>query len=63
MNGHATGLLTAWDERWRRAAAAMGAAKNTAVFLLKVYPMLPSRPLDRITPRPLIEAVDRKSVV
>jgi hypothetical protein len=31
------------------------AAARTAVCLLKVYPMLPSRPLDWVTPRPVVE--------
>jgi hypothetical protein len=31
------------------------AAAKTAVLLLKVYPMLPSRPLDWVTPRPVVE--------
>jgi hypothetical protein len=31
------------------------AAAKTAVCLLKVYPMLPSRPLDWVTPRPVVE--------
>ena len=31
------------------------AAAKTAVCLLKIYPMLPSRPLDRVTPRPVVE--------
>lgn len=39
--------------RPRRAGAR--AAAKTAVFLLKVFPMLPSRPLDWVTPRPVVE--------
>jgi hypothetical protein len=35
------------------AATTVLAAAKTAVFLLKVYPMLPSRPLDWVTPRPV----------
>jgi hypothetical protein len=31
------------------------AAAKTAVCLLKVFPMLPSRPLDWVTPRPVVE--------
>ncbi len=31
------------------------AAVKTAVCLFKVYPMLPSRPLDWVTPRPVVE--------
>src|SRR5215216_3911209 len=44
--------------RPRRAAARLApirAAAKTAVCLLKVYPMLPSRPLDWVTPRPVVE--------
>lgn len=33
------------------------AAAKTTTFLLKVYPMLPSRPVDWLTPSPLIERV------
>jgi hypothetical protein len=33
------------------------AAAKTAICLLKVFPMLPSRPLDWVTPRPVIERV------
>ena len=32
-------------------------AANTAVFLLKVFPMLPSRPVDWVTPPPVVERV------
>jgi hypothetical protein len=32
-----------------------GAIARTLVCLLKVYPMLPSRPLNWVTPRPVIE--------
>ena len=35
--------------------AAVRAAAKTAIFLLKVFPMLPSRPLDWVTPRPVVE--------
>lgn len=38
-----------------RVTAAARAAAKTAVFLLKVFPMLPSRPLDWVTPRPVVE--------
>src|SRR6266536_3166170 len=44
--------LRAWATRL---ATTAGAAAKTAVLLLKVYPMLPSRPLDWVTPRPLVE--------
>ena len=33
------------------------AAANTAICLLKVFPMLPSRPVDWVTPRPVVEKV------
>src|SRR5512135_3348460 len=33
------------------------AAARAAVFVLKVYPMLPSRPVDWVTPRPVVEKV------
>jgi hypothetical protein len=33
------------------------AAANTAIWLLKVFPMLPSRPVDWVTPRPVVEKV------
>jgi hypothetical protein len=36
-------------------ARSVRAAAKTAVLLLKVYPMLPSRPLDWVTPRPVVE--------
>jgi len=32
------------------------AAANTAVWLLKVFPMLPSRPVDWVTPDPVVES-------
>jgi dienelactone hydrolase len=32
-----------------------GAAAKTAVCLLELFPMLPSRPLDWVTPRPVVE--------
>ena len=36
---------------------AVRAAVNTAVFFLKVMPMLPSRPVDWLTPAPVVERV------
>jgi hypothetical protein len=33
----------------------IGAAGRAAVLLLKVYPMLPSRPINWVTPRPIVE--------
>ena len=44
--------MRAWTTRLATIARA---AAKTAVFLLKVYRMLPSRPLDRVTPRPVVE--------
>jgi hypothetical protein len=41
--------------RPRRLTTAARAAMNTAICLLKVFPMLPSRPLDWVTPRPVVE--------
>ena len=35
--------------------ARIGAAARAAAMLLKVYPMLPSRPINWVTPRPIIE--------
>jgi dienelactone hydrolase len=37
--------------------AALRAGARTAVCLLKVFPMLPSRPLNWVTPRPVVERV------
>ncbi len=42
-------------ERWRTRLAGARAAARTAVCLLKVMPMLPSRPLNWVTPRPVVE--------
>lgn len=47
--------IHAGADRWAGSVASLRAAGRTAVFLLKVYPMLPSRPLDWITPRPVVE--------
>src|SRR5262245_44069735 len=47
--------LTGWGARATHSLTAARAAAKTAVFLLKVFPMLPSRPLDRVTPRPVVE--------
>ncbi len=38
-------------------SAAIRAAANTAIFFLKVLPMLPSRPIDWFTPAPIVEKV------
>ena len=35
----------------------MRAWNRMAIFLLKVFPMLPSRPVDRVTKKPLVEKV------
>jgi hypothetical protein len=43
---------------WARATHLMvtvRAVAKTAVCLLKVFPMLPSRPLNWVTPRPVVE--------
>src|SRR5687768_6706673 len=48
---------------WSVAHACTTAARSTravwksAVFLLKVFPMLPSRPIDWVTPAPVVERV------
>jgi dienelactone hydrolase len=44
MRGRATHLAVEARAAWK-----------TAVFLIKVFPMLPSRPLNRLTPRPVVE--------
>jgi hypothetical protein len=41
--------------RVARMTTVVRAVARTAVFLLKVYPMLPSRPLNWVTPRPVVE--------
>ena len=47
--------ITGLRARAKRLTTSAGAAAKTAVLLLKVYPMLPSRPLDWVTPRPVVE--------
>jgi hypothetical protein len=47
--------LTGLRARATRLTTTARAAAKTAVLLLKVYPMLPSRPLDWVTPRPVVE--------
>jgi hypothetical protein len=47
--------ITGLRARAKRLTTNAGAAAKTAVLLLKVYPMLPSRPLDWVTPRPVVE--------
>src|SRR5688572_24443150 len=47
--------ITPLRARSTRLATIVRAAAKTAAFLLKVYPMLPSRPLDWVTSRPLVE--------
>jgi len=39
------------------ASRSIRAAGRTAVFVLKVLPMLPSRPLDFVTPRPVVDRI------
>jgi fermentation-respiration switch protein FrsA (DUF1100 family) len=43
--------------RFRHGALAARAAGRTAVFFLKVLPTMPSRLLDLVTPRPMVETV------
>lgn len=43
--------------RARRLSTAIRAAGRTTVFLFKVFPMLPSRPLNWVTARPVLERV------
>ena len=38
-----------------RSGTNIGAVIRAAVMLLKVYPMLPSRPINWVTPRPIVE--------
>lgn len=40
-----------------RALRSVRAVAKTTVFFLKVFPMLPSRPVDWVTPRPVVEKV------
>jgi hypothetical protein len=47
-----------FDSRLRRLRAAF----RTAVFVLKVLPMLPSRPLNLVTPQPLVEMLEYPTV-
>jgi hypothetical protein len=42
---------------FRHATQPMRALGRAAVFFLKVFPMLPSRPVDWVTPSPLVEKV------
>ena len=41
----------------RQAARSIRALSKAAVFVLKLFPMIPSRPVDWITPRPVVEKV------
>jgi hypothetical protein len=41
--------------RARRLSLGLRAAAKSAVWLLKVFPMLPSRPINWVTPRPVVE--------
>jgi hypothetical protein len=47
--------MTGPRARAKRLTTSAGAAAKTAVLLLKVYPMLPSRPLDWVTQRAVVE--------
>lgn len=46
--------MTRRSARWRLLPG-LRAAARTAVCLFKVYPMLPSRPLNWVTPQPVVE--------
>src|SRR5512141_2139492 len=41
----------------RQAMRSAGALCRAVIFVLKLFPMLPSRPVDWITPRPVVEKV------
>src|SRR5512135_973919 len=41
----------------RQAAVSLHALGRALVFVLKLFPMIPSRPVDWVTPRPLVESV------
>src|SRR5512143_3164219 len=41
----------------RQAAISVHALCRAVIFVLKLFPMLPSRPVDWVTPRPLVERV------
>ena len=49
------GLLTRLRARTTHLMTTLRATANTAVCLFKVFPMLPSRPLNWVTPRPIVE--------
>jgi hypothetical protein len=51
------GFLTPLRAWTTRLMATLRATANTAVCLFKVFPMLPSRPLNWVTPRPIVERV------
>ena len=44
-----------------RATRPIRIVAKAAVFFLKVFPMLPSRPLDWVTPRPVVERLRYKT--
>ena len=50
-----------WQNVFIRATRSARAAAKTAVFFLKVFPMLPSRPVDWVTAPPLVEKVSYPS--
>ena len=47
--------MLAWRRHLRTWLTVTCAALRTAVCVMKVFPMLPSRPLDWVTPRPVVE--------
>ena len=50
-----------WQNAFNRATRSVHAAAKTAVFFLKVFPMLPSRPIDWVTAPPIVEKVSYPS--
>jgi hypothetical protein len=57
----AASLLTGLRVRVTHLMTTMRATANTAVFLFKVFPMLPSRPLNWATLRPVVERLRYKT--
>src|SRR5438270_12821912 len=50
-------FMTGLRARATRLMASVRAVAKTAVFLLKVFPMLPSRSLNWMTPDPVVEQI------
>jgi hypothetical protein len=55
-------LLANMIHVFKRLTQQMRAVAKTAVFFLKVFPMLPSRPVDWVTKTPVIEKVSYPSL-